>query len=81
MAARSAQRRGGAVQVYPIKHTLIVPGTKRLKLKHDGTAFNFCYQFQLAPLQRDRRPPHRRGDGDRLQGAKRPNLHHLTSRI
>jgi hypothetical protein len=42
---------GKAVQVDPIKSTLKAPGTKHLKLKCGYTAFNFCFQIQLAPLQ------------------------------
>ena len=41
---------GKAVQLDPIKHNLKSPGSKRLKLKCDGTAFRCCFQFQLAPL-------------------------------
>jgi len=46
--------RGRAVQVDPMKPALKPPGTssKRLKLKCDNTAFNFCFQFQLAPVHR-----------------------------
>ena len=35
-----ADGHGKAVQVDPIEPTLKAPGTKRLKLKHDKTAFN-----------------------------------------
>ena len=38
------------MQVDPIKPTLKPPGSKRLKLEHENTAFKFCFQFQLAPL-------------------------------
>jgi len=48
---------GKAVQVDPIKPTLKAAGTKRLKLKYDGTAFKFCFQFQFAPLHIGRPPP------------------------
>jgi len=39
------------MQVDPINInlTLKAPGIKLLKLKYD-TAFNFCFQIQLAPL-------------------------------
>jgi hypothetical protein len=46
------------MQVDPINPELKAPGTKRLKLKCDillsTSAFNFCFQIQLAPLQRGR---------------------------
>jgi hypothetical protein len=38
------------VQVDPIKPSLKAPGTGRLKLKYDKTAFKVCFQSQLAPL-------------------------------
>jgi len=45
---------GRAVQVDPIKPMLKAPGTKRLKPKNDqplSILLQFCFQFQLAPLQ------------------------------
>jgi hypothetical protein len=33
-----------------MKSMLKPPGTKRLKLNYDNTAFNFCFQIELAPL-------------------------------
>jgi len=45
----TAARRWGE-QVYPIKPTLKAPGPKRLKQGSHKTAFNFCFQVQLAPL-------------------------------
>ena len=39
------------MQVEPMNPTLKAPGTKRLKLKYDATAYMNCFQFQLAPLQ------------------------------
>ena len=48
---RAAAARGGAVQVDPMRPTLKPPGTKRLKLKYDEILLQFCFQFQLAPLQ------------------------------
>jgi hypothetical protein len=44
---------GRAVQVAPIRPTLKAPGTKRLKLQYDDTAFNFSFRIQLAPLHHD----------------------------
>jgi len=35
------------VQVAPIKPQLKAPGTKRLKLKHDGPLSNFAFKFNL----------------------------------
>ena len=43
------RRYGRAVRVDPIKPTLKVPGSKRLKLEQE-TNFKCCFQFQLAPL-------------------------------
>jgi len=40
------------VQVDPMKPKLKPPGTKRLKLEYDGTAFKLWFRIQLAPLQR-----------------------------
>ena len=39
--------RGQAVQVAPIKLALKAPGTKRLKLIHDGPLSNFAFNFNL----------------------------------
>ena len=39
--------RGRAVQVDPIRPTLNAPGTKRLKLKHDGPLSNFVLKTNL----------------------------------
>jgi hypothetical protein len=47
---RAADAQGRAVQVDPIKPTLKGPGIKRLKVKCDKSAFQFCFQSQLAPL-------------------------------
>jgi hypothetical protein len=44
--------RGEAVQVDPIKPKLKPPGTKCVETKVRHTAFNFCFQNQLAPLHR-----------------------------
>jgi len=48
--------RGKAVQVDPIKPTLKLPRTKRLKLLYvnmlSSFGFKLCFQFQLAPLHR-----------------------------
>jgi len=41
-----------------MKLVLKAPGTKRLKLKCDGTAFKLCFQFQLAPLHLGARAVH-----------------------
>jgi len=41
---------GREMQADPVKHTLKAPGPKYLKLEYE-TAFNFCFQIQLAPLQ------------------------------
>ena len=52
---RPHRARGRAVQVEPIKLTLEAPGIKRLKLKFDpllSILLQFCFQIQLAPLQR-----------------------------
>jgi hypothetical protein len=38
------------VQVDPIKPKLKAPGTKRLKVEPDKTAFTFRFQIQLAQL-------------------------------
>jgi len=46
-APLDAGRHGRAVQVDPIKLTLKVPGTKRLKLKCDGPLSNFAFKFNL----------------------------------
>jgi hypothetical protein len=56
--AHARSQHGRAVQVDPMKPKLKLPGTKRLKLKCDGTAFKICFRFQLAPLQ------HGAGDED-----------------
>jgi len=56
--------RGKAVQVELMKSMLKAPGTKRLKLKYDKTAFKICFQFQLAPLHRGHlEPPRARAGG------------------
>jgi len=50
----AADEHGRAVQVDPMKPKLKPPGTKRLKVKHDKSLsilLQFCFQFQLAPLQ------------------------------
>ena len=44
---------GEAVQVDPRKPKMKPPGTKRLKLRLRYSAFNFCFQIQLAPLQHE----------------------------
>jgi hypothetical protein len=52
-AAARAHHPGEAVQLDPMKRMLKPPGTKRLKPESDillSTAFNFCFQTQLAPL-------------------------------
>ena len=50
-AARLLQQRGSdpgrAVQVYPIKSTLKVPGTKRVQLKFDESLSNFAFKINL----------------------------------
>jgi len=46
------------VQAAPIKPTVKAPGSKRLKLRYDFTAFKFCFQIQLAPVQRGRLAGH-----------------------
>ena len=51
---------GEAVQVDPVKPTLKPPGAERLKVKCGCTAFNFCFQIQLALLHHGRRPGPRR---------------------
>jgi len=38
---------GRVVQVDPIKPTLKVPGTKRLKLKYDEHVSDFAFKFNL----------------------------------
>jgi len=40
------------VQVDPMKPDLKPPRIKRLKLKFGYISFNFCFQIQLASLQR-----------------------------
>ena len=35
------------MQVDPTKPTLKAPGSKRLKLKHDGPLSNFAFKFNL----------------------------------
>ena len=50
----STLAQGMAVQVDPVKPVWKAPGTKRLKLKHAELLLillQFCFQFQLAPLQ------------------------------
>ena len=39
-----------AVQVESMTPMLTAPGTKRMKLKYDKSAFKFCVQFGFAPL-------------------------------
>ena len=48
-----ARGRGRAVQVDPIKLTLKVPGTKRLKLKHDEPLSKFAFEFNLRRYNAD----------------------------
>jgi len=43
----AAAVRGTAVQVVPIKHMLIAPGIKRLKLKYDNLLSSFAFKFKL----------------------------------
>jgi hypothetical protein len=40
------------VYIDPIKPMLKAPGTKLLKLYNGQASFKFCFQIQLAPLQR-----------------------------
>ena len=40
-------RHGRAMQVDPIKHTLKVPGTKRLKPKYDEMLSSFAFKFNI----------------------------------
>jgi len=44
---RDAGRRGGAVQVGPIKSKLKSPGTKRLKLQCDEPLSSFALKFNM----------------------------------
>jgi len=48
-----AARRGGAVQVDPIKPTLKPPGTERLNLKCDILLLNFAFKFNLRRYNED----------------------------
>jgi len=41
---------GEAVQVEPMKLTLKVPGTERLKLEYDKVLSNFAFKFKFPPL-------------------------------
>ena len=47
----AAEVLGKAVQLDSIKPPLTAPGTKHSKLNCGYTAFNFCFQIQLTPLQ------------------------------
>ena len=52
-AGGGAARRGGAVQIDPVKPMLKAPGTKHLKLKFDKLLSSFDYKFNLRRYTED----------------------------